>query len=224
MKKRIRSLLCSLALLAAMLPVSALAGGTGMDATYSTFEAFKEAVETATTTPVNVSDCEFTWPATQETLNVKRPILVDVGTETTYNWTIPQNISLVFSGQGKILTYANLNASLTIRGTVTCPAYTGMPEFRLFDAQGEQNTLTIASGAKVNGGFYIPDNLTCIVESGAEVSLDSTVMLGGTLKGNGGQIGEVDVNTTYSAINGKKRAAVLSGDLTLKSLNVSYTA
>ena len=130
----------------------------------------------------------------------------------------------MFSGQGKILTYANLNASLTIRGTVTCPAYTGMPEFRLFDAQGEQNTLTIASGAKVNGGFYIPDNLTCIVESGAEVSLDSTVMLGGTLKGNGGQIGEVDVNTTYSAINGKNRAAVLSGDLTLKSLNVSYTA
>ena len=130
----------------------------------------------------------------------------------------------MFSGQGKIQTYANFNASLTIRGTVTCPAYTGMPEFRLFDAQGEQNTLTIASGAKVNGGFYIPDNLTCIVESGAEVSLDSTVMLGGTLKGNGGQIGEVDVNTTYSAINGKNRAAVLSGDLTLKSLNVSYTA
>lgn len=223
MKKRILSLLCSLALLAAMIPVGALADDMGMDVTYSTFEEFKTAVESATATPVRLSDCEFEWPETQQTLEVKRPIQVDVGTETSYSWTIPQNISLVFSGQGKIQTYANFNASLTIRGTVTCPTYTSMPEFRLFDAQGEQNTLTIASGAKVNGGFYIPDNLTCIVESGAEVSLDSTVMLGGTLKGSGGQIGKVDINTTYSAWNGQNRAAELSGEITLKSLNVSYT-
>ena len=97
-----------------------------------------------------------------------------------------------------------------------------MPEFTLFDAQGDNNTLTIASGAKVNGGFYIPDNLTCIVESGAEVSLDSTVMLGGTLEGSDGQVGNVNINAGYKNWQGENRSATLSGDLTLKGLNGLY--
>lgn len=218
MKKRIGAVLLILCLLAGLLPTMALAEGPGMDVSYDTFEEFQTAVEESTATPVYVSDCNFTWPTTHETLTVKRPIQIDV---ETYSWEVPANIDLVFLDQGKIQSQGGFDSSLTIRGTVTCPSYQYMPEFQLFSAQGDHNTLTISSGAKIIGGFYISDNLTCIVESGAEVSLHDTVMLGGTLTGEGGQVGTVDINNTYSNWNGENWTAVMSGDLTAAKLEVS---
>ena len=223
MKKRMGAILLILCLLVGLLPATALAGGPGMDASYDTFAEFQTAVAASTATPVYVSDCNFAWPTTPETLTVNRPIQVDEGSQTSLSWEIPANISLIFSGQGKIQSQGGFDSSLTICGTVTCPDYQHMPEFQLFSAHGDHNTLILSSGAKIKGGFYIADNLTCIVESGAEVSLDDTVMLGGTLTGEGGQVGTVDVNNTYSNWNGENHIAVLSGNLTVQGLEVSYS-
>lgn len=218
MRKRIGSVLLTVCLLLGLLPTTALAGGPGMDVSYDTFEEFQTAVAESTATPVYVSNCKFTWPTTHEILTVKRPIQIDV---ETCSWEIPANIDLIFLDQGKIQAQGGFDSSLTIRGTVTCPSDQSMPKFQLFSAQGNQNTLTISSGAEIIGGFYINDNLTCIVESGAKVSLNDTVMLGGTLTGKGGQVGTVDINNTYSNWNGENWTAVIGGDLTAAKLEVS---
>lgn len=83
----------------------------------------------------------------------------------------------------------------------------------------------LKSGAKVQGDVYIPDRATWVVESGAQLSVESgSVMLGGTLEGNGGQVGPLEVNNTYSSWGGEApRTAILSGDLTVESLEVLYT-
>lgn len=219
MKKKVLAVLMSLCLLVGLLPATVWAGGVDEE-DYNDYATFKAAAESVTdTTPIYLSHCTFTWPQDGDTLQINRPIVLDTESRS---WTIPANMTLVFANYGHVEYLGSFGASLTIYGTVQCPDAGTFPNFQLLKDGADYNTVTIASGGKVTGSHYISDRTIWIVEKGAEVSLDGTVMLGGTLQGKGGSVGSVYVNNTYTGSgDGEPWTAVMEGNLTVGSLKVS---
>lgn len=224
MKKRILGLLCSLALLVTMLPVSALADNMGVDNTFDNYEEFKALAASSSSTTLWLSNGSFAWPSGSDTLRINRPIRLD----DSAVWNIPSNITVEFGPNGTIVPVGigDKGGTLYISGTIICPTTTADGHaFTLMEDVEQGETVVLRFGAKVQGEVYIPDHATWVVENGAQLSVESgSVMLGGTLEGSGGQVGPVDVNNTYSSWGGEApRTASLGGDLTVESLEVSYT-
>ena len=223
MKKRILSLLCSLALLVTMMPATALAGGGDWEA-FSDYEGFKALAEQTNTVPLELNNGSFTWPSDAQTLQINRPIRMG----NSASWMIPANITVEFGPSGTILPVVSgdTGGTLYVEGTVICPTTTADNHaFPLLEECESGVEVVLKSGAKIKGNVYIPDRATWRVENGAQLSVENgSVMLGGTLEGNGGQVGPLEVNNTYSSWGGEApRTAILSGDLTVESLEVSYT-
>ena len=224
MKKRILGLLCSLALLVTMLPVSALADNMGVDNTFDNYEEFKALAASSSSTTLLLSNGSFAWPSGSDTLRINRPIRLD----DSAVWNIPSNITVEFGPNGTIVPVGigDKGGTLYISGTIICPTTTADGHaFTLMEDVEQGETVVLKPGAKVQGEVYIPDHATWVVENGAQLSVESgSVMLGGTLEGNGGQVGPLEVNNTYSSWGGEApRTAILSGDLTVESLEVLYT-
>lgn len=121
MKKRILSLLCSLALLVTMLPATALAGGGTWEA-FSDYEGFKTLAEQTSITPLDLNNGSFTWPSDAQTLQINRPIRMG----NSASWTIPANITVEFGPNGTILPVVagDTGGTLYVEGTVICPTTT----------------------------------------------------------------------------------------------------
>ena len=222
MKKRLLGFLCSLAMLATMLPVTALADGGEVES-FTDYASFKVLAEQTSTVPLDLNNGSFTWPVDPQTLQLNRPVRMG----DSASWTIPANITVEFGPNGTIepCNVGDKGGTLYVEGTVVCPTDTADGHaFPLLEECEQGVEVVLKSGAEVQGDVYIPDRATWHVENGAKLSVESgSIMLGGTLEGSGGQVGPLKVNNGYSAWSGQYRTAELSGDLTVESLEVSYT-
>ena len=86
MRKRLLASLMTLCLLAGLLPTVALAGGTQEIIGY---EAFKAAVGDASKSDISLNDCTFTWPDTEDTVEINingdsRQYYIEIWEQWTY--------------------------------------------------------------------------------------------------------------------------------------------
>ena len=216
MKKQILNMLLTLCMLFTLLPATALADGP--DVSYTTFESFKAALESGTA--VNLSDCSFEWPETDESITLNGKLTLDVSEDDTMaaKWEIPSNITLIYPDSSQKL-LSNLAVTLTIKGTIQNSS-TSTDYTRILPESESQSTVIIANGGRVEGNFYIGDHTTLTVQEGGTV--DGDVYLGGTLTGDGNIHGTVVVNNTYGSWGGEDWTAHLSGNLTLGGLQLYY--
>ena len=204
MRKRLLASLMTLCLLAGLLPTVALAGGTQEIIGY---EAFKAAVGDASKSDISLNDCTFTWPDTEDTVEIN----INVSLDDSNTWEIPANITLKFGSNGRINSFQD-DAELIIRGVVSGGETRN--NFNLLWGDGHPCKVRIADGGRVEGDIYIDDRATWIVEEGGTLAADVT--LGGTLTGTGGKVtGTVEANNVFATYEGVAGTAVLSGNLEL---------
>lgn len=201
MKKRILSLLCSLALLVTMLPMTALAGGDNS----FTFESLAAALQTENGTGIYFKpDADFVWPADGGTLTFKQNLYLEG------NWEIPANVTLEFPKSGCGITNSNANEIHTV--TINGPVYvTALSHDRFIS----RCNVVLKPGSSIQlaydtASLYIGKDCTWTVEAGA--TLTPWVRLDGTLTGEGTVSGQINVQGGF---NGNAVSGVISGTLTL---------
>lgn len=201
MKKRMLSLLCSLALLVTMLPVTALAGGDNS----FTFESLATALQNESGTGIYFKpDADFVWPVDGGTLTFKQNLYLEG------DWEIPANVTLEFPKSGCGI--ANSNASEIHTVTINGPVQVTAPSHDQFISRCN---VVLKPGSSIQlaydtASLYIGKDCTWTVEAGA--TLTPWVRLDGTLTGEGTVSGQVNVQGGF---NGSSSNGVLSGSLTL---------
>ena len=204
-KKRILGLLCCLAMLAAMLPMTVSAdAGTSV----KTYDELVEALQEIQMGYVSVSPSEdFGWPQSG-TLTIPANVGISVGG----SWEIPNGITVNFATN----CYGIKCGTLSIGGTM-CTAYSSQDSV-LRDC----NTVVIKPGAafacsddrpeygKTLCSIYIKPGQQWVVESGA--TLNPFLRLDGTLTGSGTVSGTINVQGGFS---GSASSGSIAGNLTL---------
>ena len=201
MKKRILSLLCSLALLVTMLPATALAGGDNS----FTFESLAAALQNESGTGIYFKpDADFVWPAEGGTLSFKQNLYLEG------DWEIPANVTLEFPISGCGIRNSNANEIHTV--TINGPVHVIAPSNDQFI---NRCNVVLKPGSSIQlaydtASLYIGKECTWTVSEG--VTLTPWIRLDGTLTGAGTVSGQVNVQGGFSSGDA---SGVISGTLTL---------
>lgn len=200
MKKRILGLLCSLALLVTMLPVSALASETQY-----TFATLQSTLLNSNGTGIYFEpSADFDWPMEGGTLTFQQNLYLED------DWNIPANITLEFPKSGCGIRNSNANEihTVTINGPVHVTAQSN-------DQFINGCNVVLQPGSAVQmasdtASLYIDKECTWTVAE--DVTLTPWIRLDGTLTGAGTVSGQVDIRGGFGGGNSN---GVISGSLTL---------
>lgn len=208
-RTRLWATLLSACLLLSLLPVQVLADDTsGM-----TYEQLAAALAQPGDGIAFMPDETFVWPEEESTLTFGQDLLLGC------DWTIPENITLVFPEEGGSIAAGDETAApaVTIGGTVQLQKSAASTGDAFHPFQGvdvtwnDTATLCVTGESSASGGVLISSEETWTVEAGADLQAD--IVLWGTLQGNDGVIpGNVIVAPTNDS--GEVHAELL-GSLTI---------
>ena len=209
-RTRLWATLLSACLLLSLLPVQVLADDTsGM-----TYEQLAAALAQPGDGIAFMPDETFVWPEEESTLTFGQDLLLGC------DWTIPENITLVFPEVGGSIAAGDETAApaVTIGGTVQLQKSAASTGDAFHPFQGvdvtwnDTATLCVTGESSASGGVLISSEETWTVEAGADLQAD--IVLWGTLQGNDGVIpGNVIVAPTNDS--GEVHAELL-GSLTIR--------
>ena len=209
-RTRLWATLLSACLLLSLLPVQVLADDTsGM-----TYEQLAAALAQPGDGIAFMPDETFVWPEEESTLTFGQDLLLGC------DWTIPENITLVFPEEGGSIAAGDETAApaVTIGGTVQLQKSAASTGDAFHPFQGvdvtwnDTATLCVTGEPSTSGGVLISSEETWTVEAGADLQAD--IVLWGTLQGNDGVIpGNVIVAPTNDS--GEVHAELL-GSLTIR--------
>ena len=209
-RTRLWATLLSACLLLSLLPVQVLADDTsGM-----TYEQLAAALAQPGDGIAFMPDETFVWPEEESTLTFGQDLLLGC------DWTIPENITLVFPDEGGSIAAGDETAApaVTIGGTVQLQKSAASTGDAFHPFQGvdvtwnDTATLCVTGESSASGGVLISSEETWTVEAGADLQAD--IVLWGTLQGNDGVIpGNVIVAPTNDS--GEVHAELL-GSLTIR--------
>lgn len=209
-RTRLWATLLSACLLLSLLPVQVLADDTsGM-----TYEQLAAALAQPGDGIAFMPDETFVWPEEESTLTFGQDLLLGC------DWTIPENITLVFPDEGGSIAAGDETAApaVTIGGTVQLQKSAASTGDAFHPFQGvdvtwnDTATLCVTGESSASGGVLISSEETWTVEAGADLQAD--IVLWGTLQGNDGVIpGNVIVASTNDS--GEVHAELL-GSLTIR--------